>query len=314
MRSPSTRALIATLLLAAAPLQAAPERRLPDKAQVTLTPGDPTIGTYVSVERGFTTSSYWIEGPKGLIFIDTQFLLSAAEESIDWAEKVTGKKVQLAIVLHPNPDKFNGTQVFQKRGIKVVTADQVIQLIPAVHKDRYESFYERFKPDYPADAPVLASFGDHTTELSAGGVTVKAHVLGQGASGAHVVVEYHGALFPGDLVANLHHSWLEIGKTEEWLKRLDEMRALKPEFIYPGRGPAGGAELLDREEAYLRKVIEIVKAEKPKGTPTDETVERIKAKIQSAYPFYGNSYFLYLGIPAEWDRQVLEARQKPKHK
>src|SRR3954454_20682508 len=84
--------------------------QVPAHAQVTLTSaGDPRVGTYVSSPWGFSTSSYWIEGPTGLVVIDTQFLPSAAEEMLAWAEQTTGKKVVLAIVLHPNPDKFNGT-------------------------------------------------------------------------------------------------------------------------------------------------------------------------------------------------------------
>src|ERR1700676_1800996 len=97
-----------------------------EKTEITLSPGDGRVGTYVSSWLGFRTSSYWIEGPTGLIVIDTQFLPSAAEQMVDLAEKVTGKKAELAIILHSNPDKFNGTSVFQKRGIKVVTSAQVL--------------------------------------------------------------------------------------------------------------------------------------------------------------------------------------------
>lgn len=39
--------------------------------------GDPRIGVFVSDPWTFSTSSYWIEGPDGLILIDTQFLPSS---------------------------------------------------------------------------------------------------------------------------------------------------------------------------------------------------------------------------------------------
>ncbi len=58
-----------------------------------------SIGTYVSSDEDFRTSSYWIDGKDGVVVIDTQFLLSAAEEVIAHTERVTGKKVVLAIVL-----------------------------------------------------------------------------------------------------------------------------------------------------------------------------------------------------------------------
>lgn len=280
----------------------------PEGAQLTLTSrGDARVGTYVSSPWGFSTSSYWIEGPEGLILIDTQFLPSAAEQFVDWAEQVTGKKAKLAIVLHPNPDKFNGTNVLRKRGIQVVTSEQVRALVPHVHEIRTAAFLERYKPDYPTELPLPDSFGARTTQLSAGGVTVKAHVMGPGCSEAHVVVEYEGHLFPGDMVANDAHGWLEIGKTDEWLERIDEMKALKPRYVHPGRGPNGGAGLLDQQKAYLERVVAEVAAEKPQGAPSDEALERIRSRIVAAYPGLGFDVFLRIGLPAEWKRQVAAA-------
>ncbi|WP_224249045.1 MBL fold metallo-hydrolase [Hyalangium gracile] len=280
----------------------------PARAQVTLTTaGDPRVGTYVSSPWSFSTSSYWIEGPEGLILIDAQFLPSEAEEFVSWAEQVTGKKAVMAIVLHPNPDKFNGTNMLRKRGIQVVTSEQVRTHIPHVHKIRTESFFDRYKPDYPTELPLPDSFGSATTELSAGGVTVKAHVMGPGCSEGHVVVEFEGHLFPGDLVANDSHSWLEIGKPDEWLRRVDEMKALKPKYVHPGRGPSGGAGLLDMERAYLERVIAEVAAEKPQGAPNKEALERIRSRILAAYPGMRFEVFLGIGLPAEWERQARAA-------
>jgi glyoxylase-like metal-dependent hydrolase (beta-lactamase superfamily II) len=266
------------------------------------------VGTYVSKPWGFSTSSYWLEGPEGLILIDTQFLPSAAVEFVEWAEAVTGKKAQLAIVLHANPDKFNGTDVLRQRGIRVVTSEQVRALIPAVHEKRTRAFFERYKPDYPATLPLPDSFGAATTELSAGGLTVKAHVLGGGASGAHVVVQFEDHLFAGDLVTNDGHSWLELGLTDAWLQRVAEMKALNPKFVYPGRGPAGGPGLLDAQQAYLERVIAEVAAEKPQGELPDDARKRIRARMDAAYPGYRFSLFLDLGLAAEWARQAGAAK------
>ena len=264
------------------------------------------IGTYTSTPWSFSTSSYWIEGPTGLVAVDTQFLTSAAEEMIAKAEATTKKKFVLAVVLHANPDKFNGTAVFQKRGVKVVTSAQVKALIPKIHEKRVAAFYDRYKPDYPKDVPNPDVFGDKTTEIEAAGVKLRLHVMGAGCSEAHVVVERADtrAVFVGDLVANKSHSWLEIGKTDEWLRRLEELRRLGPQSVHPGRGAAEGAWLLDEEEAYLKKVIELVAAEKPKGPPKDEVLDRVKKEIVAAYPDYGFPVFLEIGLPAEWERQA----------
>ncbi len=288
--------------------------KLPRDAQVVLHHadefyGDGRVGAYVSTAWGFSTSTYWIEGPTGLILIDTQFLPSAAAEAVTWAEQVTGKKVKLAVVLHANPDKFNGTATLKKRGIKVVTSEQVRALIPGVHAIRLKAFYDRYQPDYPQEFTLPDSFGDKTTELAAGGVTIKAHVLGAGCSDAHVAVEFEGHLFVGDLVGSGAHSWLELGHTDEWLKRLDELKALKPEFVHPGRGPSGDARLLLQEENYLKFVIAAVAAEKPTAQAATNgqlapALARVRTKIDERFVGYRFGVFLDIGLPAEWRRQV----------
>lgn len=267
-----------------------------------MAPDGSRVGSYVSSWPGFRTSSYWIEGPTGLILIDTQFLLSAAEEMVSFAEKVTGKKAVMAIILHPNPDKFNGTSVFQRRGIKVITSEQVVQKIPAVHQLRLKWFYDDFKPDYPLEQPQPESFGSKTQEIEAAGLKLKLHVMGAGCSEAHVVVQYEDHVFVGDLVTQGFHSWLELGLLQEWMKRLDEVEAMEPEFVHTGRGGTGDAKLIRQEKKYLRDVIEIVRKYKPgpgrKLTPP--MVDQIQSDIESAYPWYDYPRFISNGIQAVW--------------
>lgn len=278
-------------------------RRIPENADVTLSGGDGKVGTYISSWKGFRTSSYWIEGPTGLVLIDAQFLPSAAEEMVEWAEKITGKKVVLAIVLHSNPDKFNGTATFQKRGIKVITSAQVLNEIPAVHELRTGWFYEKFKPDYPVETPTPESFGNSTREISAAGLNLKLHVLGPGCSKAHVVVQHEDHVFVGDLVTIGFHSWLELGFLNEWLKRLDEITGLSPKFVHTGRGGTGDGDSLVREMEYLKTVKALVKKHRAaSGKKFTETVsKKITSEMMSRYPSYEYPKFVANGLKATWE-------------
>lgn len=264
------------------------------------------VGTYVSTPSSFSTSSYWIEGDSGLVAIDTQLLPSAAEEMIERAETTTRKKLVLAIVLHANPDKFNGTSVFQRHGVRVVTSEQVRRLVPEMHEKGIRDFSERYAPDYPAELPRPDAFGAKTTDLMVAGVKLRLHVLGAARSESHVVVERPDTkdLFVGDLVASQNHAWIEIGKTDAWLSRLEELRRLDPRRIFPGRGPAGDATLLDDQETYLRAVISAVAAERPSLPLRTDALARAKKRVVDAYPTYGHALFLDAGLPAEWERQA----------
>ncbi len=256
------------------------------------------IGTYVSSERGFVTSSYWIDAPDGLTVIDTQFLLSAAEELLAASQRATSRKAVRALVLHPNPDKFNGAAVLVKRGVQVATSAAVLAAIPAVHELRKTWFYERFKPDYPADVPKIESIDPAATF---GPLTL--HRLGRGCSAAHVVAQLGTHVFPGDLVTNGFHAWLELGRLEDWLQRIAEIKALKPEFVHPGRGPSGTADLLDAQESYLRRVIALIRdAQKrtPVEVPDKQALETLQDEIVAAFPGLRYDLFVWNGLEACW--------------
>lgn len=306
-------AIIGTVAMLAA-CSGGPARSLPPGAAVTLAHpdrwahADARVGTYVSSNWGFSTNTFYIEGPDGVVVIDTQFLPSAAAEMIDWVERVTGKRIVLAVVLHPNPDKYNGTATLQAHGVRVVTSEQVARLIPGVHEKRLRSFYSRYAPDYPRDAPIIESFGAQSTDLTGGGLRLHASVTGPGCSDTHVVVEWEGHLFTGDLVASQSHSWLELGRTDEWLDRIAEMRGMHPLYVHPGRGPSGGPELLDAEERYLHEVMARVASEKPQQPPSPDAIARIKRAVVAEYPAYDYDVFLDIGLPAEWQRQARSAR------
>jgi glyoxylase-like metal-dependent hydrolase (beta-lactamase superfamily II) len=262
------------------------------------------VGTFTSPTRTFSTASYWIEGVNGVVMIDTQFLPKEGLQAVDAAERATGKKVVAAIVLHPNPDKFNGTAAFQQRGIRVLTSEQVKALIPSVHQIRYGWFFDEYKPDYPKNAAIPDVFGNAATELMLAGLNLKVHVLGRGASGAHVVVQHAGSMFVGDLINPENHAWLELGLIDDWLQRITDIRAMTSNVatvkIHPGRGGVGGAQLLDKQSAYLQRVQDLVRAEKPTGELGWFTKWRLQRKIEGEYPSLGYPIFMRDGLAAVW--------------
>jgi glyoxylase-like metal-dependent hydrolase (beta-lactamase superfamily II) len=274
--------------------------------------GDRRVGEYISSDWSFETSSFWLEGPKGLILIDTQFLPSALRKEIRYAKHVTGKEIKLAIVLHPNPDRFNGTAWLQSQGVPVVTSDQVLELIPEVHAKWSPVFFEKYKQSgYPRTLVLPESFGSSSRELSAAGLTVKVHVLGSGCSPAHVVIEWEGHLFVGDLISNGAHSWFEHGNAKEWLHRLDELRALNPKWIHPGRGMAGGPELLEQQKEYLQAVMEEVAAARKQGLPHRDALAQVTQKVTQRYPHHRYPMFLPMLLGAELTRQAEEEASSP---
>ena len=118
-------------------------------------------------------------------------------------------------------------------------------------------------------------------------------------------------MFAGDLVASGTHSWMELGLSDQWLARIDELAALRPTHVHPGRGDSGGPELLAAQALYLRGVQALVSGEHAKltadgHTPSEAEVEQALARVRTAiereHPGYGFAVFLKIGLPAEWRR------------
>lgn len=265
---------------------------------------DYQIGVYTSSSWGFNTNSYWIEGPAGVVLIGTQFLPSAANEAVDIAESVTGKKVVMAIVLHANPDKFNGTATLKARGIKVVSSRQVVELIPEVDKKRREWFYDRYKPDYPEKLVLPDVLWDKTQEFDAVGLHFTAYVIHEGVSKAHLLIALDDHLFVGDLVSNKYHAWLELAQSKQWLERLEQIRKfVNPRVIHPGRGYAmQGETLLQQQESYLHFFKKTLADFYSGGKITEQDKKDIIKTITEKYPDYGFEVFLNIGIEAEWEK------------
>jgi glyoxylase-like metal-dependent hydrolase (beta-lactamase superfamily II) len=273
-----------------------------------VSPAPLSIGQYTSGERAYSTQSYWLEGRDGVVLVDTQFLPSDALAFADRASAATGKPAKLAVVLHPNPDKFNGCAALQARGIQVVTSRQVAALIPDVHAIRRGWFYDKYKPDYPSEAPAPSVYGDRTTSINAAGLELTLHVLGgPGCSGAHVVLQAGDALFVGDLLASKGHAWLELALFDDWLARLDELDALRARRIYVGRGPAGGPELIDAMRRYLRTVRDIVRAEHPAGELGMLKRWLLKRRITDAFAGYAWEEFVWEALPEVWNKLAAKA-------
>ncbi len=258
------------------------------------------VGHFTSIPWGFETRSHWIEGPDGVVVIDTQFLPSEAERLLTEIARRTIAPVVLAIVLHANPDKFNGAEVFRARGIPVMSSAQVLAAIPGVAERRRRAFLTRYAPDYPSADPTLESFGDTTRTLDVAGLRLTLHVLGRGCSEAHVAVEWRGHLFIGDLGISRTHAWLELGYLDDWIARLDELAALRPTHVHPGRGPSAGLELLVGSRRYLEDVRARVRTT-PRDEDRDATIARLRREVRDAHPDFAYPVFLF-GVGAALDR------------
>lgn len=264
--------------------------------------GDPRVGGFTSSQWSFHTASYWIEGPDGLLLIDSQFVPSALIKELNFAQRVSGKPARLAVLLEASPDRANGTGYLQSIGLPVLSSPEIRAAIPAVHQRWLPLFKDRYEPSWYPRTPALP---DALTEetLRIAGLEVRVRRLGPGSAATHLVLEWEGHLFVGNLVTRGAHSWFEGGDLEGWLTRLEELRALRPRWIHPGRGMPGGPELLDAQAEFLREVKAAIASENPSGSSSPAALERIRQRLEARFPRAYPELLTPL-LRQEWARQA----------
>ena len=291
--------LICTLLL----LSACERSAEPPPAEQVAYKNDYVIGHYAASASGRHGNSFWIEGPEGVVLIGTQLLPEDTRNLLSIAESYTGKKAVMAIVLHASPGQFNGAGLLKQRGIRVVSAASVVEQIPARHESALETYGARLGQAYPKRLSLPEAAWHQTGFFDAAGLRFRAYVVRAGESASHVLIELDHHLFVGDLVVNGFHAPLRLGRSKQWIERLQEIQQFAaPRVIHPGRGYAmNGAQLLEQQIAYLRFFRQAVAAVYSGGriTPADRVA--ISDRLRQRYPDYPLDEWLAVGIDAEWE-------------
>ena len=157
-------------------------------------------------------------------------------------------------------------------------------------------------PDVDWGEPELTlpdtTFTDRLT-LRLGELTVELSRVGPAHTASDVVawVPRRGVLFTGDVAWSGVTPYVLMGSVEGSLRALAELRGLGPEIVVPGHGPAGGPEVLDATEAYLRWLRRLAEDGRREGRTVLETAKHADlgpfAALVDAERLVGNLHRAY---------------------
>lgn len=272
--------------------------------------GDTIVRSYTSAPDGFATNSHWVETEEGVIVFDAQFLPEYAEALLDEIGASTSQPVTDVVVLHANPDKYNGLAVFQERfpDARVWSTAEIVSRIEEVDPGKRAYFEPQYNERYPARLVLPGELVSSRTRIERGGVSVELIPMGAGVSTAHLVarVEGTGEVIVGDLLHNEVHGWLAEGFSDRWLDRLDELAGLEPTVLYGGRGVSGGPELIEAQRVYIEGFQGCVG--EFAGQELDEQASaRIKECVVGKFGSYQIDVMIDFSVPGEHARQSAKA-------
>ena len=282
--------------------------KLSDHAYAYTAEGDPNTGIII--------------GDDAVMVIDTQATPVMAQDVIRRIREVTDKPIKYVVMSHYHAVRVLGASAYMAEGGQQIIAS----------RDTYDLVVERGQFDkdseigrFPRLFQNVESVPDGLTwptmtfnkkmTLWLGKLEVQILQLGRGHTKGDTVawLPQEKILFSGDLVEFDATPYAGDAYFQDWPQTLDNIAALKPEKLVPGRGaalqtPEQVQAGLAGTRAFISDLYESVKASAAKGEDLRKVYEATFAKLQ---PKYGHWVIFNHCMPFDVTRAYDEATQYP---
>jgi|ERR1035441_1168666 glyoxylase-like metal-dependent hydrolase (beta-lactamase superfamily II) len=206
--------------------------RLSENAYAYTAEGDPNSGVVI--------------GDESVVVIDTTATPAMAQELIGRIREVTDKPIRHVVLSHYHAVRVLGASAYRSQGCNEIIASRgTYELIVERGAQDMQSEIERFPRLFQAAEsipgltwPTLVF--DRQITLFLGKLRVEILHPGPGHTKGDTIVwlPEQRILFSGDLVEYGAAAYTGDAQLEEWPDTLEKLRAMKPEKLVPGRGPA----------------------------------------------------------------------------
>jgi glyoxylase-like metal-dependent hydrolase (beta-lactamase superfamily II) len=279
--------------------------RLSDHAYAYTAEGDPNTGIVI--------------GDDAVMVIDTQATPVMAQDVIRRIREVTDLPVRYVVLSHYHAVRVLGASAYEPQ--QIIASQDTYDLIVERGEQDKASEIDRFPRLFRSVESVPAGLTWPTITFSGrmtlwmGKLQVQILQLGRGHTKGDTVVwlPQDKVLFSGDLVEFDATPYAGDAYFQDWPRTLDNLAALKPERLVPGRGAAlsGAAQVkagLDGTRAFVSELYASVKTGAAAGRDLRavyrETFDRLSPK-------YGQWVIFNHCMPFDVTRAYDEATQYP---
>jgi len=276
--------------------------KLSDNAYAYTAEGDPNTGVIV--------------GDDAVMVIDTQATPVMAEDVIRRIRQVTDKPIKYVVMSHYHAVRVLGASAYRPQ--EIIASQDTYDLIVERGAQDMKSEIERFPRLFRAVEtipgltwPTITFEGEMTVWL--GKLEVKLLQLGRGHTKGDTVawLPQQKILFSGDLVEFGATPYAGDAYFQDWPQTLDNLAALKPEKLVPGRGAAlTTPELVQQGLAGTRAFISDLYASVKAGAAAGKDLRAIYKEAHAALePKYGQWVIYDHCMPFDVTRALDEATQ-----
>ena len=278
--------------------------RLSDNAYAYTAEGDPNSGVII--------------GDDAVMVIDTQATPVMAQDVIRRIREVTDKPIQYVVLSHYHAVRVLGASAYQAPHIIASqdTRDLIVERGAQDMKSEIERFPRLFRAVETIPGltwPTITFKGEMTLWL--GSLEVKLMQVGRGHTKGDTIVwlPQQKILFSGDLVEFEATPYAGDAYFTDWPQTLDNLAAMKPSALVPGRGAAlTTPERVQAGLAGTRSFVSDLYASVKAGAAAGKDLRNIYRDTHAALkPKYGQWVIFDHCMPFDVTRALDEATQYP---
>jgi glyoxylase-like metal-dependent hydrolase (beta-lactamase superfamily II) len=256
--------------------------RLSANAYAYTAEGDPNSGVVI--------------GDDGVIVVDAQATPAMAEDVIRHIRTVTDKPIKYLILSHYHAVRVLGASAYRAR--EIIASQATYEMIKERGKEDMASEIGRF-PRLFRGAEAIPGLTwpsltfDRELTIWMGSLEVKLIHVGAGHTRGDTVVwlPSQKVLFSGDLVEFNAGIYTGDAHLQEWPASLERLRALRPEKLVPGRGPAlenaaDAIRAIEFTQDFVRALYASAKAGVAAGKTLKQVYEDARRQLDPVYGKY----------------------------
>ena len=256
--------------------------RLSDNAYAYTAEGDPNSGVVI--------------GDDGVIVIDAQATPAMAEDVIRRVRTVTDKPIKYVVLSHYHAVRVLGASAYKAR--EIIASQATYEMIKERGKEDMASEIGRF-PRLFRGAEAIPGLTwptmtfDRELTLWMGSLEVRLIHVGAGHTRGDTIVwlPSQKVLFSGDLVEFNAGIYTGDAHLREWPESLEKLRALRPDKLVPGRGPAlvtaaDSIKAIEFTQNFVRALYASAKDGVSAGRNLKQVYEDARKKLDPVYGQY----------------------------
>jgi glyoxylase-like metal-dependent hydrolase (beta-lactamase superfamily II) len=277
--------------------------KLSDNAYAYTAEGDPNSGVII--------------GDDGVMVIDTTATPLMAQSLIKHIREVTDLPIKYVVLSHYHAVRVLGASAYFKEGAQQIIASRgTYEMIVERGEQDMKSEIERFPRLFAGveSVPGLSwptMVFDKELTIFMGKLEVKLMHIGMGHTKGDTIawIPSQKICFSGDLVEYDAAAYTGDAQLEEWPATLEALRALAPEKLVPGRGPAlmNGAEVykgIDYTRDFVTTLLQCAREAVAQGKNLKEAMAHTRSRMD---PKFGHVFIYEHCLPFDVTRAVDEA-------